>query len=97
MIAQTEHYLNSAAQILKITQEDLILQGLRSLLEKQLRELRAEIFAITGKYGISGVTEMEQKYRQGTLEEADSWQDFQKLDHLEFKKDQLIKLLDNLP
>jgi hypothetical protein len=26
---------------------------------------------------------MEDRYRNGTLEEADSWQDLQRLDHLE--------------
>jgi hypothetical protein len=68
-------------------------QGLRSLLEHQLREVKAEIFAISGRYGVSSVEEMEDRYREGTLEEADSWQDLQRLDHLEHKRDSLLELL----
>jgi hypothetical protein len=36
---------------------------------------------------------MEDRYREGTLEEADSWQGLQRLDHLEHKRDSLLELL----
>ena len=52
------------------------------------------IFEICGRYGIKNVHEMEQRYKDGNLEEADSWTDFQKLDHLEFKRDRLAGLLE---
>ena len=45
----------------------------RSLLERQLREVKAEIFQITGRYGVSSVEEMEARYRDGALEEVASW------------------------
>jgi len=31
-------------------------------------------------------------YRDGSLEEADTWRDLQRLDHLEYKRDRLLKL-----
>jgi len=74
----------------------LLKQGLRTFLERQLREVKAEIFQITGRYGVSGVEEMEARYRDGTLEEADTWRDLQRLDHLEYKRDRLLKLLEAL-
>jgi len=55
------------------------------------------IFQITGSYGVSGVEEMEARYRQGTLEEATSWRDLQRLDHLEYKQERLARLLKTLP
>ena len=65
-------------------------QGLRSFLESQLREIKAEIFEIGGRYGVSSVEEMEAQYRDGTLEEAHSWRDLERLDHLEHKQDRLL-------
>lgn len=37
---------------------------------------------------------MEARYREGTLEEADSWRDLQRLDHLEYKRDRLLQFLE---
>jgi hypothetical protein len=88
--------LKAMAEELRLSEEDLLKQGLRTFLERQLREVKAEIFRITGRYGVSGVEEMEARYRDGTLEEADTWRDLQRLDHLEYKRDRLLKLLEDL-
>ena len=74
----------------------MLKQGLRTFLERQFREVKAEIFQITSRYGVSGVEEMEARYRDSTLEEADTWRDLQPLDHLEYKRDRLLKLLEAL-
>ena len=86
--------LSTVARALGIAEDDLLKQGLRSFLERQLIEVKAEIFAISGRYGISSVTEMEAHYRDGTLDESDSWRDLQRLDHLEHKRDSLLQLLE---
>ena len=96
MTGQTIAILNELAQELQIPEDDLIRRGLHSYLERQFRTVQAEIFEITSKYNLSSVEEMEGRYRKGTLEEADSWQDFQRLDHLEYKRDRLQKLLESL-
>lgn len=90
---QENRILGAVARELHISEEDLLKQGLRSLLERQLREVKAEIFEITGRYGVSSVEEMEARYRDGTLEEADSWRDLQRLDLLEHQRDRLSQLL----
>jgi hypothetical protein len=94
MPTQAVQILSTVARELGISEDDLLKQGLRSFLERQLREVKAEIFEISGRYGVSSVTEMEAHYRDGTLEEADSWRDLQRLDHLEHKRDSLIHLLE---
>ena len=81
---------------LNISQEDLMLQGLRRYLESQLHDVQADIFQISGQYGVSTVKEMENHYRAGTIEEATSWRDVQRLDHLEYKRDRLSQLLSSL-
>jgi hypothetical protein len=88
--------LKTVADELRLSEEDLLKEGLRTFLERRLREVKAEIFQITGRYGVSGVEEMEARYRDGTLEEADTWRDLQRLDHLEYKRDRLLKLLEAL-
>jgi hypothetical protein len=93
MTLQVNAMLSTVARELQVSEEDLVKQGLRSVLERQLREVKAEIFAIHGRYGVSSVEEMEARYQDGSLEEADSWRDLQHLDHLEYKRDRLLQLL----
>lgn len=92
MAVGVETMLKTVAEELHVSEEDLLKQGLRAFLERQLRAVKAEIFQITSPYGLSGVEEMEVRYRDGSLEEADTWRDLQRLDHLEYKRDRLLKL-----
>ena len=96
MIAQTIAILSEVAEELHIPEDDLIRMGLQSYLERQLRTVQTEIFEMTSRYNVSSVEDMEGRYRKDTLEEADSWQDLQRLDHLEYKRDRLQKLLESL-
>lgn len=94
---ETDAILDKAAEALQVSKEDMLKQGIRALLKRRLRTIEARIFEITGRYGVSSVRDMEQQYRQGTLEEADSWRDLQRLDHLEYKRDRLLELIEMLP
>ncbi|GFP25731.1 hypothetical protein HKBW3S25_01212, partial [Candidatus Hakubella thermalkaliphila] len=96
MTIQGHAILRTVAEELHVSEDDLLRQGLRSFLERQLCQVKAEIFEISGRYGVSSVEEMEAHYEDGTLEEADSWRDLQRLDHLEYKRDRLLQLLETL-
>ena len=96
MTTQTNIILREVAEELQIPEDDLIRMGVHSYLERQLRTVQAEIFEMTSSYKVSSVEEMEERYREGTLEEADSWQDLQRLDHLEYKRNRLQRFLDSL-
>ena len=96
MAVPASSILSTVARELQISEDDLLREGLRSFLERQLRRLKAEIFEITGRYGVSSVGEMEARLRDATLEETDTWRDLQRLDHLEYKRDRLVQLLDTL-
>ncbi len=63
MTPQANEMLSTVARELHLSEEDLLKQGLRSVLERQLREVKAEIFAITGRYSVSSVEEMEAAIR----------------------------------
>ena len=96
METSLDYFVAHISETLDIPQENVLRQGLHSLLEKQLREIKAEIFAITGRYQVSSVHEMDAQYQAGTLDEESSWQDYQRLDHLEYERDRLQQLSDEL-
>lgn len=96
MTVRADVVLNTIAEELSISKDELLKEALRAVVERQLRQIRAEIAVICRRYGVSSVEEMEARYRDGSLEEAGSWRDWQRLDHLEYKRDRLIRLLEDL-
>ena len=96
MVTKTDEILTALSRELQRPRDVILGESLQALLERQLREVKAEILQIAGEYGISSAEEMEERYRAGTLEEAGTWRDFQRLDHLEYKRDRLNELLQEL-
>ncbi|MCK5522166.1 MAG: hypothetical protein KAI83_03440 [Thiomargarita sp.] len=96
MRIQENRVFNSVANQLQIPANELLMLCLCRFLERQLNLIKTELFEIYGHYNISSVEEMDARYQEGTLEEADSWRDLQRLDHLEYKRDELTKLLESL-
>lgn len=52
MTVQVSEMPGTVAQELRIPEEELLRQGLRAFLERQLRAVKAEIFEIGGRYGV---------------------------------------------
>lgn len=93
MALSTKDLVEEAARQLGSSTEDILAEGLRAFLEKELRNVKIEIFEIAQQYGVSSAEELEARYRDGTVEESTSWRDLQRLDHLEYRRDQLEALL----
>lgn len=96
MITKVEEVAEELARELGASKESILEQGLRSFLEKRLREVKVEIYQISSRYHVSSVAQMEERYREGSLEEADSWRDLQRLDHLEYRCERLSCLLKDM-
>ncbi|MBX3001363.1 MAG: hypothetical protein KF893_22770 [Caldilineaceae bacterium] len=94
MDIKVRQILTQATQILALDEEQLLIDGVAVLLEQRLLQVNAQILEITSRYNVSSVEEMDQRYQDGTLSEIGSWKDFQRLDHLEYDRDQLHQLLD---
>ena len=92
----TQTAARTVAQELNIAEEDVLKLGLSALVERELRAVKAEIFEITGRYDVSSAEDMDARYKDGSLEEADSWRDLQRLDHLEYRRDRLAELLETI-
>ena len=92
----SDKQLAVAAEKLNISKEEMIRESLKVFLEKKLREIKTEMYEIRVKYKVSSVEEFEELYRRGQIEEKDTWQELQRLDHLEFKKDEIEGILRSL-
>ncbi len=88
-----EKELESLAEKLNLSKDEMLREGLKYFLERKLREIRTEIYKIRTRYGVSSVEEFEDLYKKGEVDEKDTWQELQRLDHLEFKKDEFEKAL----
>lgn len=88
--------IEALAEKLNLSKDEMLRDSLKVFVERKLREIKTEIFKIRMKYGVSSVEEFEDRYKKGEIEEKDTWQDLQRLDHLEFKKDELEKALGGL-
>ena len=96
MPAKVEELAEELARELGASKESILEQGLRTFLESKLREINVEMFQIATRYHVAFVEEMEKQYRNGILEEAGSWRNLQRLDHLEYKRNQLSRLLEGM-
>lgn len=88
--------LDALAEKLNLSKDEMLRESLKTFLERKLREIKTEIFKIRTKYGVSSVEEFEELYKRGKIDEKDTWQELQQLDHLEFKKDEIEKVLRTL-
>ncbi|MEM7532912.1 MAG: hypothetical protein AAF639_12095 [Chloroflexota bacterium] len=88
--------LDTIAQGFQLSINELLAQSVHLFLQSQVRQIKAEIFALHSRYNVTSVEEMDALYTEGTLNEADSWQDLQHLDYLEYERDRLTKLLESL-
>ena len=79
-----------------ISQEAVIQESLKIFLEKKIRAIKSDIFKIYGKYRVTSVEALESLFENGTLEEKDALDDYHKLDHLEYKRDEISKIIQQL-
>lgn len=93
MDVKVRKILTEATQMLALDEEQLLVDGVAVLLEQKLLQVNAQILEITSRYNVSSVMEMDQRYQDGTLSEIGSWEDFQRLDHLEYDRSQVEELL----
>jgi len=96
MPTKAEEVAEEMAKKLGSSKDHILKEGLQTFLKKKLREVKVDIYQIASKYEVSSVGEMEKLYQEGELEESASWSDFQRLDRLEYKKEQLSRLLSEM-
>ncbi|MGB3460097.1 MAG: hypothetical protein WBB08_12580 [Halobacteriota archaeon] len=85
--------IEEVAKSLSMNREKLERESLKTYLEKELRNIEAEIYKIGAKHGIRSIFELDEKLKRGTITEDEMRDDFMELDYLESKRDDLLKAM----
>jgi len=97
MATQLDNRVQTVASELGLTIDELMQRGLHCLVAEELRAINAEMLEIRGRYGDADAEEIETQIREGSLdEEAGTWLDCQRLDHLQDRHHRLQALLRSL-
>lgn len=88
--------LDEVAVRLNLTPAQLERESLRVYLERRLRLVESELFALAQRYGVNTVDELDQAIRAGRFHESDAFEDFFRFDYLEAEIDSLQELLARL-
>ncbi len=63
MTTQTSKILQKVSQELHLAEDELMIEGMKAILERKLLELNMQIVDITTRYKVTSVMEMEHRYR----------------------------------
>lgn len=88
--------VDRVAERLEIDAEELLRASLETYLNAQLRRIEAEITALQIQYKVTSAKEIDQLYSEGTLPEEGTWEDYFRLDHLEYRRRKIQEALTSL-
>lgn len=88
--------IDEVASALKMDRETLAKASLKAFLDRELRCIEADIFEIGARYGVKSIFELDDKLKKGQVEEEDILDDFQELDYLEGRRDELLAAMKKL-
>jgi hypothetical protein len=89
--------IDKIASTLKMDRDVLAKASIKVFLERELRCIEAEIFEIGSRHGVRSIFELDDKLKKGEFREADILEDFQELDYLESRRDELLSAMKSIP
>lgn len=96
MLTDTKSMVKKIARDLNLTDDAFLKESSRIFLERKLKEIKAGIFEIASRYGVSSIVDFENLYKEGKLDEFNSFEEYKALDRLEYQKEKIEKLLSDL-
>ena len=85
--------LDEIANALRVNKDVLAKDSLRLFLRRELLDVEAQMFRITNRHGIKSVFEFDEQLKAGKVHEEDIMDDFMELDHLEARRDELLRAI----
>jgi hypothetical protein len=85
--------LEEIANELRVNKDVLAKDSLKLFLQRELLDVEAQMFKITNRHGISSVLELDEQLKAGKVHEEDIMDDFMELDHLEARRDELLRAM----
>jgi hypothetical protein len=84
------------AQKLSMPEDQLILEGIRAVLRDQVALLEAERRVRCAKFGVASLEEMDALIREGNVREEEILEDFQQVDYLTARIEELQTTLQSV-
>ena len=91
-----EEVIDEVASVLKMDRGVLARASIKAFLEKELRCTEAEIYEIGARQGVRSVVELDEKLKRGEVGEEAIRNDFQEMDYLESRRDELLNAMKKL-
>jgi hypothetical protein len=88
--------LEEIANDLRVNKEALAKDSLKLFLQRELLDVEAQMFKITTRHGIKSVVEFDEQLTAGKVHEEDVLDDFMELDHLEARRDELLRAMNKI-
>lgn len=88
--------LDEIASELGVSRDVLAKNSLEVFLRKELLDVEAQMFKITTRQGVKSVLEFDELLKAGKVVEEDILDDFMELDHLESRRDELLRAMKKL-
>jgi hypothetical protein len=88
--------LEQIAEHFAMTPHQVQQESLRLYLERKLRLVESELFTLTQHYGVQTVAALDEAVQLGQFHEAETFDDYFRLDYLETERDTLQALLEQL-
>lgn len=85
--------MQTFASKIGLSQDELMRQSLISFIFNKLREVKTELLTLQKKHNIETVFEFENLYKEGKIDEENSWKDLQLFDKLSFQEEIYNKFL----
>ena len=85
--------LEEIANDLKVNKDVLARDSLEVFLQRELLDVEAQMFKITARHGVKSVLDFDELLKAGKVHEEDIMDDFMELDHLEARRDELLRAM----
>ena len=89
--------IDEIAGVLKMDRDALARASVKAFLERELRSIEADMFEIWTKHGVKSIFELDDMLKRGVIREEDVLDDFQELDYLESRRDEILAAMKSLP
>lgn len=96
MFTNTQKIIRNIAKDFELPYDVFLQESSQLFLEKKIKKIRIDILEIAGRYGVSSISEFENLYKQGKIEESQTLDDYKRLDRLEYEKEKIEQLLQQI-
>ncbi len=79
---ESSQLIEKVSRSLGLSPDELVERGLREYLKARLRAARAEIHKIEARYGVKKPDDLEQRIREGRVEEHPTWEELIEYENL---------------